>query len=223
MELIDLSPKVNSKTSVWPGDVQYALEPHWNMSQGDPINVATVTTTAHLGSHIDAPSHIIEGEADVAALPLEAGIGPCLVVDVSDMVDTSSEPHGSAPADKVIKRIEDQQVKAPIQRLLLRHYNSHPLGWTPNMPGLDPALVAWFGEQGGMFLGTDLNSFDPQVDQELLAHKAAIAAGVVIAEGLVLTAAPVGESELIALPLAWEGADASPIRAVLRVPGKTKN
>jgi len=39
-----------------------------------------------------------------------------------------------------------------------------------------------------------------------------------IIEGLDLTAAPEGEAELIALPLPWVDADASPVRAVLRVP-----
>jgi arylformamidase len=37
-----------------------------------------------------------------------------------------------------------------------------------------------------------------------------------ILEGLVLLDVPVGEYELIALPLKLEGFDASPVRAVLR-------
>jgi arylformamidase len=37
-----------------------------------------------------------------------------------------------------------------------------------------------------------------------------------ILEGLVLTSVPEGVYELIALPLKIEGADASPVRAILR-------
>jgi arylformamidase len=39
---------------------------------------------------------------------------------------------------------------------------------------------------------------------------------VAVLEGLVLDAVPAGDYELIALPLRLAGADASPVRAVLR-------
>jgi arylformamidase len=41
---------------------------------------------------------------------------------------------------------------------------------------------------------------------------------VAILEGLSLAEVPAGDYELIALPLKWRGVDASPVRAVLRVP-----
>jgi arylformamidase len=48
------------------------------------------------------------------------------------------------------------------------------------------------------------------------AHQAIRAADMRILEGLVLDNVPPGRYELIALPLAIVGADASPVRAVLR-------
>ena len=36
----------------------------------------------HAGSHIDAPSHMIEGGKDMHELPLEAFIGSAMVADV---------------------------------------------------------------------------------------------------------------------------------------------
>jgi len=85
------------------------------------------------------------------------------------------------------------------------------------MPGLDPELVEWFGAQGGRLLGIDLDSFDPTDSKELPAHHAALTHGVVILEGLDLGPAPEGVSELMALPVPWLGADAAPVRAVLRL------
>src|SRR5689334_22825177 len=36
----------------------------------------------HAGTHIDAPSHMIEGASDMHELPLERFIGPAMVADV---------------------------------------------------------------------------------------------------------------------------------------------
>ena len=52
--------------------------------------------------------------------------------------------------------------------------------------------------------------------KDLPAHAAFFAHDISIIEGIVLDAVPEGRYELIALPLRIEGADASPVRAVLR-------
>lgn len=216
MRIIDLSPMVGPEAATWPGDEPFAIAPRWSITQGDSVTVGTVTTTTHIGAHIDAPAHIVAGAATVDATPLDACVGACLVVDISDLVDRTTEPHGSAPAVAVIARIHALRPRTPVQRLLLRHAARSPLGWDPQVPGIDPELVRWFAAEGGRLLGIDLASFDPATSTELLAHRAGIAAGVVLLEGLDLSAAPTGEAELIALPLPWVGADASPVRAILR-------
>jgi arylformamidase len=50
----------------------------------------------------------------------------------------------------------------------------------------------------------------------MTAHQAVRRFGLSILEGLVLDDVPEGDYELIALPLALQGLDASPVRAVLR-------
>jgi len=62
----------------------------------------------------------------------------------------------------------------------------------------------------------DAPSLDPEDSKDLPAHHAVRRAGLAILEGLVLDAAGEGRYEIIALPLKIEGADASPVRAVLR-------
>jgi arylformamidase len=65
-------------------------------------------------------------------------------------------------------------------------------------------------------VGTDAPSLDPQETKTLDAHHAVRRHGLAILEGLVLDGVPAGTYELIALPLKIAGADASPVRAVLR-------
>jgi len=223
MRIIDLSPRVEAGSPVWPGDAPFELAAKWSIAAGDSVSVGTVTTTTHVGAHIDAPAHVVAGAPTVDAVPLGACVGPCLVLDVSDLVDRSTEPHGQVPAKAVHERVcaltRDTPARdAPVERLLLRHYAAPQHDWDPALPGIDPALMRWFAAQGGRLLGIDLASFDPAESKELSAHRVGIEHGVVLLEGLDLSAAPQGEAELIALPLRWAGADASPVRAVLRCP-----
>jgi arylformamidase len=56
---------------------------------------------------------------------------------------------------------------------------------------------------------------DPATDKSLASHKAIYESDMAILEGIVLTHVPEGLYQLIALPLRIEGADASPVRAIL--------
>ncbi|MFT4231492.1 MAG: cyclase family protein [Leucobacter sp.] len=216
MTFIDISPAVRPGAPVWPGDQDFALVPRWSIDAGDSVSVATITTTAHVGAHIDAPSHVIAGAASVFETPLDACVGTCLVLDVSDLVDRGRSPHGQAAGAAVRDRVE-RMAEEPVERLLLRHRARPANAWDPHLPGVDPELMRWFGDQGGRLMGIDIASFDPADSKQLRCHRAGIEAGVVLLEGLDLAPAPEGAAELIALPLAWPGADASPVRAVLRI------
>jgi arylformamidase len=64
-------------------------------------------------------------------------------------------------------------------------------------------------------IGLDTPSVDPADDKELHSHSAIAARDMAILEGVVLDHVAPGTYTLIALPLPLEGADASPVRAVL--------
>lgn len=217
MRIIDLSPRVEAGSPVWPGDTPFALEANWSISDGASVNVGTVRSTTHVGAHIDAPSHVVEGAGSIEHTDLDACVGLALVIDVSDLVDRSSSPHGQPPIARVTERVSALAGSAPVERLLLRHYVAGNEAWDEELPGVSPALMRWFASQGGRLMGVDIASFDPAQSKTLDCHRVGIEASVVLLEGLDLRAAPEGEAELIALPLPWVGADASPVRAVLRV------
>lgn len=82
---------------------------------------------------------------------------------------------------------------------------------------LTPALLAWLGAHGIGLVGIDFPSVDAPTSKELPTHHALHAADVLILENLDLSAVAPGVYELIALPLKIQGADGSPVRAVLRV------
>ena len=70
--------------------------------------------------------------------------------------------------------------------------------------------------RGVVLIGIDTPSVDPFESKDLEAHHAFADHDMAILEGLILDAVQDGEYELIAPPLRLKGADASPVRAVLR-------
>lgn len=199
----DISQVLRPGLPVWPGDTPFALERVWDMVRGAPVNVARATMSTHAGTHGDAPLHYAPGAADSAACTLEPYLGECLVVD----------------ARHAAGRVEpgDLPPLGGARRVLLRTFDRFPHDrWVSDFTAIAPATIAHLAAAGVVLIGTDAPSLDPENSQEMAAHQAVLAADMRILEGLVLDDVPPGPYELIALPLPIAGADASPVRAVLR-------
>ena len=81
---------------------------------------------------------------------------------------------------------------------------------------LTEEAAAFLIERRVKLVGIDTLSVDPEGHPDMPVHRAFARAGIAILECLRLDHAAAGDYELVALPLAIEGADASPVRAALR-------
>jgi arylformamidase len=90
-----------------------------------------------------------------------------------------------------------------------------PDQWNEDFAALSPELVHALAAQGVRLVGIDTPSVDPMTSKALEAHNAVADHDMAVLEGVVLDAVPPGLYTLVALPLRIEGADASPVRAVL--------
>ncbi|MGJ3233024.1 MAG: arylformamidase [Oceanicaulis sp.] len=208
--LIDISPAISPKTPVWPGDTPVAFERTWDMVGGSPVNVSRTVMSTHTGAHADAPLHYTADGADIASVSLEAYIGPATVIHVigASPVVTLSQLHAG---------LFDAGVTAPEPRLLIRTYAKAPQDrWDAEFCAVAPELIDWFASQGGVLIGIDTPSLDPQESKTMDAHNRVAAHDLRILEGLMLDAVRPGRYELIAPPLKLVGLDAAPVRAVLR-------
>ena len=196
---IDISRPLAAGMPVWPGDHPFRLERQVH----DGAVLSSFATTCHVGTHIDAPLHLDATAGGVESIPLERLVGPAeVVVATAAVVAPESLPPGWAPS---------------LPRLLIRT-DSHPVG-APIAPGfasLDARLVHWLADRGVEVVGVDTPSVDPFESADLPAHRALLARGMTWIEGLMLEHVPAGRYQLAALPLALVGADAAPVRAVLR-------
>lgn len=206
-KLIDISQTLRPDLPVWPGDTAFSVERTWVLSPDCPVNVSRLTMSTHTGAHADAPLHYGADGAEMAAVPLDAYLGPAQLIDV-----TACGPRRIEPAD-VAGRLRSDTV-----RLILRTFGRFPHDrWPEAFATPSTALIDLLAAQGGVLIGTDAPSLDPETSTDLPAHHAVRQHGLAILEGLVLDGVAEGRYELIALPLKLAGADASPVRAVLRV------
>ena len=210
MLYLDISPPVHHTTAVFPGDTPFSLVWTMHRDRGDTCSVSAMTLSPHVGAHVDAPYHVLhESESADAArrvgdLGLQPFIGPCRVVSSENSQPITRDVVNGWPLEGV-------------ERVLVR-----------TRPHVDPTVFprdgAYFTADGAaalagrvLLVGLDTASVDHWESQDLPAHRALFAGGSAILEGVDLSAVVPGDYELIALPLRLADADASPVRAVLRV------
>lgn len=201
MKVIDISAPLVAGIEAWPGDTPFEFRQVARIALGSPVNVGALTSSVHNGTHVDAPLHVIDGEAGVGELPLDAFIGPAVVVDAERAVGLS----GPALREEVGRGT----------RVLLKWGRADHVRFPDEIRAVQPAFIDRLAAIDVPLLGTDQPSVDPVDSKTLDAHRACLRGGMHILENLVLGHVPPGRYELVALPLRLPGADASPVRAVL--------
>ncbi len=202
-EVFDISPLISPRTAVFPGDVPYSASFSMDMNKGDHLTLSSITTTVHMGAHTDAPSHYSSSGSDIAKRDLSRYMGSAQVIEVS-------VPQGER------LQLEDLTVSVQAPRVLFKTRSfPNPDSWNSDFVSLSAKLVDALAAQKVCLVGIDTPSIDLAEDKHLESHQAVARNDMAILEGILLDAVPAGLYQLIALPLRLEGADASPVRAVL--------
>lgn len=202
--IYDISPPITTQLAVWPSDTPLKVTSNSSFQEGDSYHLSSIATTLHIGAHVDAPLHVIEGGTPIDQVPLELFLGPCQVMTVD-------VPPG--------KEIELHHLKSRIfeSRILFRT-NSYG-DWnhfSKEFNGISASLAEELFIQGVITVGIDTPSIEIYDSEELIVHKALLKREMGILEGLMLRHVPDGIYELIALPLRLSQLEASPVRAILR-------
>ncbi len=200
--ILDISPLISERSAVWPGDVPFSRFVSSAMDQGGNLELSSITTTLHLGAHADAPSHYVREGPGMSDAELSSYIGPCQVVRVSLPRGERIMPHHVG------------EIRVP--RVLFRTDSfPDPEHFTTDFNSLSPVLIDYLHSQGCVLAGLDTPSVDPFESTALESHQALARTGMCNLEGLALDQVEPGLYTLVALPLKIEGADASPVRAIL--------
>jgi arylformamidase len=199
----DVSVPIRSDMPIYEGNPGVELERADSIADGAPANLSKLTMGVHTGTHVDAELHFIDGAPGAEGIPLDALVGPALVVDATAV---SSEALGES--DLAALDIPDGA-----ERVLLKTRNSElwaRTDFTRDFIRLDGSGARFVIGRGIRTLGIDYLSIG---DRE--AHRELLGAGIVPVEGLDLREIEPGPYTLVCLPLDVVGSDGSPARAIL--------
>lgn len=186
MKIYDISRDL-IKTLPYPGDEPPRLRAMHRMKDGESYNLSRLETSMHAGTHVDAPLHFIADGKDIAAMPLNAFVGECVVLTVPQ-----------TPLDAMYF------MKRPFAPRILLHGKGQ----------LTESAIGYLYNQGCVLIGTDSQSIGSYSD-ELSVHVALLGYGVAVLENLELKSVPDGRYTLYAAPLKISGAEGAPCRALL--------
>ncbi|MDE2026322.1 MAG: cyclase family protein [Patescibacteria group bacterium] len=81
MNFIDLTIPLGNDTPVYPGDPAISVSPMLTIEK-DGVSIHSISVHTHAGTHMDAPSHMIQNGKTLAAFSPDAFVGKGICIDL---------------------------------------------------------------------------------------------------------------------------------------------
>lgn len=178
---------------------------HTKTWEQDQAREALITLGTHTGTHVDAPPHFMEHGVTIDQLDLSKLVGPCTVIDMSHVDDHIGMDD--------LKNIEIQ----PDQIILFKTKNSvleSNASFNATFIYVHQSAAAFLAEKNVRAVGIDYLGIERgQPCHET--HLRLLEKNIPIIEGLRLAQVQPGEYFFCCLPLALQGLEGAPARAIL--------
>lgn len=207
MPLHDITLTITEDLPTWPGDPRIKLKRISQIKKGEMANLTQISTSVHMGTHVDAPDHFLDNGITVEDIPLTSLVGPAEVFELTTDQDITGDD------------LREAGITGETKRLLIKTSNS--LFWAEGLRdfqekfiALDAGAAAYLAECGLEVVGIDYLSIAPFTDPEPT-HRILLEAGILIIEGLDLSGIEPGPYRLLCLPLKIGDSDGAPARVLL--------
>ena len=199
---LDVSVPIYAGMVHFPDDPSIEIDTITHVEKGNLCTVSRLTMGSHTGTHIDAPIHFLPGGTGAEEIPLENLIGPARVLEIKD-------PHAVKAEELRVHNLGARE------RLLFKTSNSERCWKTsqfvPDSVSIAEDAASYLARLNTLAVGIDyLSAGSPET------HRTLLGAGVVIVEGLNLSAISQGRYEMLCLPLKILGGDGALARVLLR-------
>ncbi len=208
MFIIDLSHPLTPAMPVYPGTEPPTFTATATIER-DGFREKRLVLQSHVGTHVDAPAHLLHDGATLDRMPLTSFAGRALVIDCTDLERGEIDE----------ARLQPYRSELPDHDFVLLH-----TGWSRHwgrprylegFPVLNEAAARLLTGSGLRGIGVDALSVDPLDADDLPIHRLLLTAGLVIIENLTnLAALPQRSCLFHCFPLAIKDGDGSPVRAV---------
>jgi arylformamidase len=200
MKLIDLSILINENTPLYPGDKKPKFEPTGDLEK-DGFQAHYISFNNHIGTHIDAPSHMFAGGRNLEQMSLKSFAGNGVYIRVDKGYD--------------LEKIK----KVSIQRgdIVLFHTGMsdrlHEADYYKKYPGVPEDVAHYLVAKKVKMVGVDTGG----IDHDLSVHKVLLQNEILIIENLTnLAVLAAKQFKVYAFPLKLQ-LDASPVRVVAEI------
>jgi arylformamidase len=204
---IDISAPLRNGMVTWPGDAPFERIDTLQIANGDPCNLSEIRSSAHIGTHMDAPRHYLPDAAGIETMPIAAGIGRARVIEIRDpeVIRTSElAAHHLGQGERVLFKTRNSEYVWKTDRFQEKYVS------------ISPEAARYLAECGVQTVGVDYLSVGGFEKGGPETHRILLEAGIWIIEGLMLGHVEPGDYELVCLPLKIVGGDGAPARAALR-------
>jgi len=160
MKLVDLTQPWGVMTPPWPTYTAPSVKFIKRLAE-HKVNGQEITTSLHVGTHLDGPLHFVSGGKDIASIPLERLYGEAAVADISDAVSQYEIYSPKHITDRVSVKEED---------ILIIHTGFHHHAWYERKPdetayfckhpGPNIEFAKWAMKMKLKWIGVDCGSAD---------------------------------------------------------------
>ncbi len=230
---VDLTYSFADDTIYWPTAQGFHLErvAAGPSQAGYWYEANNICTAEHGGTHMDAPVHFAEGQLTADRVPVTAGIGALVRIDVRAQANSQpdyrlsvadiaawEERYGRLPPDSVVVMYSGWGSRWPDAQ----RYLGNDRGDTNDLhfPGFSSEAVRFLSTEREVgAIGVDTPSIDHGPSREFIAHRIWHGAGKPAFENLAnLDRVPPSGAIVIALPMKIQGGSGGPLRAVAVIP-----
>jgi kynurenine formamidase len=205
MKYIDLSHEFIDAMPVFPGDPATILKQVTSISK-EGYTDHQLTTVMHVGTHVDAPLHMIEGGKYISEISVDRFAGQGIVLDV----------RGKKEIDKNVL----SSISLPAGAFVLLHTGLSSLygtqQYTTEYPKITESFAQSLVEAKVKILGMDM--LNPDTEESFPIHKILLSQEILIVENLTNIEALANQKdfEVFAFPTKLR-ADAASVRVVARI------
>lgn len=206
MTVTDLSQLISPQMSVYPGSEPPVFNTICTLEK-DRFVEKKIIFSSHIGTHIDAPAHILPGAKTLDEFPVSHFFGQAAVLDVT--------------AEKTITKTALEQFVPLIRKSeFVVLYTGWSQFWGNNkyfsdFPVLNSEASRWLSKFNLKGIGIDTISIDEVGNAEFANHKIFLEKEILIIENLTnLKGLTEKFVDLYCFPLPFSEADGSPVRAV---------
>ena len=162
--MYDLTQRLSIHTPPWPSYMPMGLQQFKRIAgahQGQGANGQIMTTSNHVGTHMDGEIHFISNGRSIGDTPLQKWVGPGVVVDISDEVSHYSLYTPKMITDRVeVKKGDILIINTGYNRFAWDQPEADELTYFVRHPGPSPEFYKWAIDMEINWIGVDCGSAD---------------------------------------------------------------